>query len=163
MGQRVQLVIAGAAAALALGAAVAAAAQECAPDRLELRAAAGSQAHRFSVEIADDDEERALGLMYRRELGAEAGMLFIFAKPGPRAFWMKNTHIPLDLLFADETGTIRAIGRGKPLSLRPIPGGDAVKYVLEINAGTARRLGVAVGGEIRHPAIERRIAAWPCP
>ena len=162
MGQRVPLAIAGVAAALALAAA-AAAAQECAPDRLDLRAAEGGTAHRFAVEIADDDRERALGLMNRRELPADAGMLFVFPAPGPRAFWMKNTHIPLDLLFADETGTIRAIGRGKPLSLRPIPGGDAIQYVLEINAGTARRLGVAVGGQIRHPAIDRGRAAWPCP
>ena len=162
MGQRVPLVIAGVAAALALAAA-SAAAQECAPDRLDLRAAEGGTVHRFAVEIADDDRERALGLMNRRELPADAGMLFVFPAPGPRTFWMKNTHIPLDLLFADETGTIRAIGRGKPLSLRPIRGGDAVQYVLEINAGTARRLGVAAGGQIRHPAIDRRRAAWPCP
>lgn len=156
-----RLVLAGA--ALAVAVAGAAAAQECAPDRIDLRAAGDGTAHRFSVEIADDDQERALGLMNRRELPADAGMLFVFPAPGPRTFWMKNTHIPLDLLFADETGTIRAVGRGKPLSLRPIFGGEAIQYVLEINAGTARRLGVAVGGEIRHPAIDRGLAAWPCP
>ena len=163
MGQRVRLVLAGAALALAVAGAGAAAAQECAPDRIDLRAAAGGTAHRFSVEIADEPQEHALGLMNRRELPADAGMLFVFPAPGSRTFWMKNTHIWLDLLFADETGTIRAIGRGKPLSLRPIFGGDAIQYVLEINAGTARRLGVAVGGEIRHPAIDRGLAAWPCP
>lgn len=133
----------------------------CAPDRLDIRSDAG--AVRFTVEVADDAEERALGLMNRPEMGQFAGMLFVYERPQPVAFWMKNTMIPLDMLFADETGVVQRIHRmAVPYSTDSIPGGDGIQYVLEINGGLSDTLGLSEGAELRHPAIPDDLAAWPC-
>lgn len=132
----------------------------CAPDVVELRQ--GSSAARFKVEIADDEAERARGLMDRRHLPASAGMLFLYDPPQPVAFWMRNTLIPLDMVFLDAEGVVvRVHENARPLDETPIPGGEAVRAVLEINGGLARRLGVTPGAQMRHPAFGA-IAAWPC-
>jgi len=111
-------------------------------------------AHAFTVEIADDPEERARGLMHRRMLARDAGMLFVFDPPRETAFWMKDTPLPLDILFADESGAIISIARQTtPFSLRDIPSGGVVRGVLEINGGLSDELGVAVGDHLRHPAF----------
>ncbi|WP_343035196.1 DUF192 domain-containing protein [Halovulum dunhuangense] len=149
-------------AALILGAMPLAAQEVCAPDVVDLRS--GDVTARFTVEVADTPESRALGLMNRPEMPQFAGMLFVYEAPTRASFWMKNTLISLDMLFADETGTVTRIHRdATPLSTDPIPGGDDILYVLEINGGMSDLLGLAEGTQLRHPAMDPAIAAWPCP
>lgn len=140
---------------------VARAEMACAPDRLDLRWSGGGES--FAVEIADDDAERAQGLMFRESMAADAGMLFIYDSPRRARFWMKNTLIPLDMVFADATGTVTRVHSGAiPGDLTPIDGGEGVVYVLEINAGLAESLGIVPGTQFRHPAIPAGTTAWPC-
>lgn len=110
--------------------------------------------HRISVEIADTDETRATGLMHREEMAEDHGMLFDFGETRPVSMWMKNTLIPLDMLFLREDGTIARIARNaRPFDLTPIPSGEPVRYVLELNGGAAARLGAAEGDRLEHPII----------
>lgn len=133
----------------------------CAPDSLDVRGPSGMA--RFSVEVADDGAERARGLMFREDMPTAAGMLFVYDRPQSVSFWMKNTLIPLDMIFADESGRVtRVHSDAVPGDLTPIDGGDGVQFVLEINGGLARRMGIAEGAEIRHPAIDPSLAVWPC-
>ncbi|WP_084396056.1 DUF192 domain-containing protein [Henriciella aquimarina] len=105
----------------------------------------------FSVEIADEPEEISFGLMERESLGENAGMLFDFGNPREPAMWMKNTLIPLDMLFITSDGTIQMIARNTvPGSLRTISPGMPVKAVLEINGGRAAELGIEPGDKIEH-------------
>lgn len=116
---------------------------------------ADGETHDFTVEIAETPDQRAQGLMFRRQMDAEAGMLFLFGRSEERAMWMKNTLIPLDMLFIDETGKIvRIEQRTVPHSLRAIVSGAPVSAVLELNAGTASRLVIRPGDRVRHPAFE---------
>ncbi|MDR0809387.1 MAG: DUF192 domain-containing protein [Gemmobacter sp.] len=149
------------AALLVLGPAGAALAGACDPAALDLRGPFG-QAH-FSVEVADDGAERAQGLMYRDSLPKGAGMLFVYEAPQHAVFWMKNTRVALDMLFADAAGRVTRVHHGAvPFDETPIDGGAGVTYVLEINAGLAAQIGIAPGAELRHPAIPASAAAWPC-
>ena len=108
-------------------------------------------AFEFSVELADTPEEREFGLMYRRELAADAGMLFDFGKPRPVSMWMKNTLIPLDMLFLKSDGRIaNIIQRAAPGSLDARTSAGAVLAVLEVNGGTAERLGIRPGDHVVH-------------
>lgn len=133
----------------------------CAADTLELRGPTGTQ--RFTVELADDPAEQAQGLMFREKMATSAGMLFVFPKPKHAQFWMKNTLIPLDMIFADATGVVtRVQSNAVPKDLTPIDGGQDVAFVLEINGGLAKRMGIAAGSEMRHPAINQAEAIWPC-
>ena len=118
---------------------------------------AGGVEHRFTVELADEPEERRVGLMHRTELAADAGMLFDFGdEPQPLSMWMKNTLIPLDMAFIDEEGVIRRIAADTvPRSLESIPSGAPVIAVLEVNGGTYARLGVKEGDRVRHPMFQR--------
>jgi hypothetical protein len=116
---------------------------------------AGGTEHAFQVEVAETGDQRAQGLMFRRQLAADAGMLFLFGGSEVRAMWMKNTLIPLDMLFIDETGKIvRIEERTVPHSERAIVSGGPVSAVLELNAGTASRLMIQPGDRVRHPAFE---------
>ena len=148
------------AAALALGLAPAGAAwAECSDTRVALRGAWGEAS--FTVEVADDLAERSQGLMNRSQMPRFAGMLFVYDRPQQVAFWMKNTLIPLDMIFADARGTVRKVhANAVPGDLTPIPGGDDVQYVLEINGGMAAMLGIGPGTELQHPSVSN--AAWPC-
>ncbi len=147
---------------LTLCASAAQASETCSPDAVDLRGDWG-QAH-FSVEVADDAQEQQKGLMFREKMSASAGMLFVYERPHNARFWMKNTLIPLDMLFLDKTGRVTRIAENaKPLDETPIDGGDNVLMILEINGGMARGLGITVGSELRHPAFDSSIAAWPCP
>jgi uncharacterized protein len=102
--------------------------------------------HRFDVELAVTPQEMAQGLMFRRSLAADAGMLFVYDVPQRASFWMKNTLIPLDMLFIAPDGKIINIHeRAVPQSLEPIPSAGPVKAVLELNGGTASRLGIKPG------------------
>ena len=133
----------------------------CAPTRLDLRWDGGHES--FAVEVADDAGERAQGLMFRTELAPASGMLFVYDSPKRPSFWMKNTLIPLDMVFADATGTVtRVHADAVPGDLTPIDGGEGVQFVLEINAGLAKKLGIVPGSALRHPAIPGAGAAWPC-
>ena len=144
----------------ALGAAPVGAAG-CAPGTVDLRGPWGQA--RFSVEIADTPAERAQGLMRRDSLPASSGMLFIYESARNASFWMKNTLIPLDMVFADPTGLVtRVHSNAIPQDLTSIDGGAGVLMVLEINGGLAKKLGISVGTQLRYPTIDGSVAAWPC-
>lgn len=133
----------------------------CSPSYVEIKSDAGQI--RFEVDVADDELERANGLMHVAEMAPFKGMLFIYEQPLRAAFWMKNTLIPLDMLFADPTGTITKVHpNAVPLSEETIDGGENVLYVLEINGGMAARLGIKEGAVMQHPAFDQNLAAWAC-
>ncbi len=135
---------------------------KCSETRVDLRGDWGSA--RFTVEVADDEEERAIGLMNRPELPRSSGMLFIYDHPQRVGFWMENTLIPLDMVFMSEDGVVRHIHENaKPLDRTIIMGGsDDILAILEINGGMAGALGIDVGSELRHPLLDQSKAAWPC-
>ncbi|MCZ0961265.1 DUF192 domain-containing protein [Paracoccus benzoatiresistens] len=141
--------------------------QACSPDSVIFQT--GGDTVTVRVELADDESERARGLMYRRELAPGNGMLFIYDSPRAVSFWMRNTYIPLDLVFLDQTGTIRHIHRkAVPLDETPIPGaapGDPRperQMILEIGGGEAERLGLKVGQPMAHPRLQQDLASLPC-
>lgn len=117
---------------------------------------------RYAIEIADDDAERARGLMFRDELAADHGMLFIHERQEPLAYWMKNTRIPLDILYFDEAQKLVSQQRDvPPCSLGdrcpPYPSSAPARYVLELNAGEAARIGLKDGAELKFgPGITAR-------
>lgn len=123
---------------------------EFATSELRIETAAGGS-YRFTVELAVTPEQMARGLMFRTELAEDAGMLFVLDRERPMAFWMKNTLIPLDMLFIDRSGRIvRIHERAVPLSTTSIPSGQPVKAVLEINGGLSARLGIRPGDRVVH-------------
>ncbi len=133
---------------------------DCAVDRVDLRGDWGRA--RFTVELADDHDELSLGLMHRDFLPLSSGMLFAFDAPQRAVFWMKNTRIPLDILFMTPTGKVTKIHENAiPFDETHIDGGEGIKFVLEINGGLSRRLGIDEGSELRHPAVGPD-PAWPC-
>ncbi|MEM1151484.1 MAG: DUF192 domain-containing protein [Pseudomonadota bacterium] len=133
----------------------------CSENTVTLRT--GDALSRFTVEVADDAVEQAQGLMFREELALGAGMLFVFDRPRATSFWMRNTLIPLDMIFIGADGVVDKVhANAVPLDETPIPGGDAIQFVLEINGGLAARLGIAEGTEVQHPAIAQASAAFPC-
>ena len=112
----------------------------------------GDEVFAFSVEVANDPDEISFGLMERTEIAEDAGMLFDFGNPRETSMWMKNTILPLDMLFIDSDGSVEMIARNTvPGSLRTISPGIPVKAVLELNAGTATRLGIEPGDVVVHP------------
>jgi uncharacterized membrane protein (UPF0127 family) len=120
-----------------------------------LRIETGAGTHEFQVEIAETPNQRAQGLMFRRQMNADAGMLFLFGGQEERAMWMKNTFIPLDMLFIEKSGRILRIEqRTVPHSLRAIVSGGPVFAVLELNAGTASRLSIRPGDRVIYPAFD---------
>ena len=143
-------------AALAVCAALstaAAAAPACDHERIEILAGPGSRS--FAIEIADDPEEQARGLMFRPALAADAGMLFVYATPRPANFWMRNTMIALDMIFIDDTGRIESIAeRTDPYSERVSSSQGDVRAVLEISGGLSRELGIGPGDQVIHAAFQ---------
>ncbi len=136
-------------------------AAECAPDRLDIRGPWGSA--RFSIEIADSNAERERGLMFRDSIGAAQGMLFVYDTPGSPSYWMKNTLIPLDMLFITPEGQVQYVkDSAQPGDLNPVNGGDGVIAVFEIRGGMAKLLGIGPGDELRSPAFDAKTALWPC-
>jgi uncharacterized membrane protein (UPF0127 family) len=117
-----------------------------------LEIASKTGVHSFSVEVVGTDAERAKGLMYRRELPEGHGMLFDFKTEQPVAFWMKNTYVPLDMIFIRADGRILRIAENtEPLSERLVPSGGPILGVLEVVAGTAKKLGLAPGDKVSYP------------
>lgn len=117
---------------------------------------------RFTVALADTNETRAQGLMFVEQMGTLEGMLFVYDTPRRATFWMKNTLISLDMLFADETGTVTKLHEfAIPGDITTIDGGDNVIAVLEINGGLSGRLGIKEGDVLQHPSFGDKAAA-PC-
>src|SRR5262245_21697885 len=112
----------------------------------------GGRDIKFDVELALNDAERSRGLMFREKLGPYDGMLFDFYQEAPVSFWMKNTLIPLDMVFIAGDGTIKHVhSNAVPLSTDSIPSQFPVRAVLEINGGSARLLGIKPGDKVKHP------------
>jgi hypothetical protein len=108
--------------------------------------------HVFSVEIAATPPTREVGLMNRRFMPMDRGMLFEFEREEPVAFWMKNTYIPLDMIFIARSGKVTRIAeRAEPLSETVIPSGGPAAAVLELNGGVAAAIGIRPGDQITHP------------
>ncbi len=138
-----------------------AATAQCVSDRIDLRGDWGRAG--FAVEVVDTPETRAQGLMHREEMPKSAGMLFVYEHPQRVAFWMRNTLIPLDMIFADATGVVQKVHENAvPGDETAIPGGDNIQFVLEINGGLASLYGIEAGTVLRHPKIVAKSAAWPC-
>jgi uncharacterized membrane protein (UPF0127 family) len=122
-----------------------------------LEIASKSGVHVFAVEIAENDAERAKGLMYRKELPEGQGMLFDFHREQEVSFWMQNTYIPLDMVFIRADGRILRIAENtEPLSTKLIPSGGPVRAVLEVIGGTTRKLGIAPGDRVASPIFKAR-------
>jgi uncharacterized membrane protein (UPF0127 family) len=110
----------------------------------------GTGAHHYEVEIANDEPSREHGLMDRHEMAANHGMLFEFPERAPVTFWMKDTYIPLDMIFIDTDGAVRAIAENAtPQSEALIPSRVAVVGVLELNAGQAKAIKLKVGDKVK--------------
>jgi len=136
------------------------AAAACRDDTVELRGDWGQA--RFSVDLAQTAAERSQGLMFVENMPASRGMLFIYPDEQPVAFWMQNTLIPLDMIFADATGLIHKVhSNAIPGDTTAIDGGTS-RFVLEINGGLAQAIGLTAGSELRHPSVPRDGAVWPC-
>jgi len=135
-------------------------ADTCSLDAVDLRWEGGSS--RFTVELADDPQERAQGLMFREQLGRFSGMLFAYPNEQPVSFWMQNTLISLDMLFFDSKGVLQNVQENAiPKDPTSLFGGDKIQYVLEINGGMTKKLGIKIGAELRYPLIKGG-AAWAC-
>jgi uncharacterized membrane protein (UPF0127 family) len=111
----------------------------------------------FSVEMATTEEEKTTGLMYRKELADGKGMLFDFSPEQQVSMWMKNTYIPLDMIFIRADGRILRIAENtEPLSTKIISSGGLAKGVLEVIAGTAQKYGIQPGDRVAHPLFNSR-------
>lgn len=133
----------------------------CTPDKVSIKGGFGTVS--FKVELADTPQTRAIGLMNRASMPRFSGMLFIYERPQALAFWMRNTLIPLDMLFVEPSGRIAKIhANAVPLDETPIEGGQGLSHVLEINGGLAAQLGISEGDTLRHPSIPQQTALWPC-
>ena len=121
---------------------------------LEIETARGR--HHFMVELATSQDQQVQGLMFRRSLAPDAGMLFLYEDDHEIQMWMKNTLIPLDMIFIQADGTILSIAqRTVPGSLATIPSQGAARAVLEVNGGTAARLGIKPGDRVLYPGLGR--------
>ena len=115
------------------------------------------KSHEFDVELAISRRQKSMGLMYRRHLSHDKGMLFVYEKSSKISMWMKNTFLSLDMLFIDKVGRINYIvERAEPLNERLINGRYHARAVLELNAGTVARLGLKVGDQVRHSVFRNQ-------
>jgi uncharacterized protein len=123
------------------------------PAPLVAETAAGERS--FTIEIADDQSERSAGLMFRESMDDDHGMLFVFPETRPVGFWMKNTPMPLDIVFIGEDGKVLDVLPGEPFSEALVSPGTTVqvRFVLELKRGIAEKAGIEDGGAIRHPVI----------
>jgi uncharacterized protein len=120
-----------------------------AADLQKIEIASKNGTHPFNVELALTDDQRARGLMFRKELPDAQGMLFDFKVEQEVGFWMKNTYIPLDMIFIRADGTIRRIAANtEPLSERLVPSEGPIRFVLEVAGGSAKKLGIEPGDKV---------------
>lgn len=125
--------------------------------QVPLAVESSSSVHRFTVELALSPRQQAQGLMFRRRLAADAGMLFVYPAPRIITMWMRNTYIPLDMMFIGSDGRIvRIAERARPMSTETISSGRPALAVLEVNAGTAARLGIRPGDRVIAEALRGR-------
>lgn len=123
---------------------------------------ANGQGHEFVLEVADTEERRQRGLMFREELPEDGGMIFIYEPPQVAAMWMKNTLIPLDMVFVDAEGRIvHVASRATPHSLEPISAGVPVTAVIELNGGTCDRLAIGVGDRVHYEVAVTSTSSAP--
>jgi uncharacterized protein len=128
-------------------------------DQLAIEKSGGGAPVRFTIERAESDQEKALGLMFRTELKDSEGMLFNYGRSFEVTMWMRNTYIPLDMVFIRADGVIHRIEvRAEPLSERVISSGGDVRAVLEIAGGASERLGIKAGDRVRHMIFENAAA-----
>ncbi len=111
--------------------------------------------YKLRVEIADEREEHIAGLMFRRRLAENQGMLFVYEKESKLSFWMKDTVLPLSIAFIASDGTIREIRDMKPLSLNPVQSGKYVRYALEVNQGWFTSRGIRAGDKVQLPPSQK--------
>ena len=110
--------------------------------------------HSFNIEVATTNHERALGLMFRRSLPENGGMLFLYDRPQPAAMWMKNTLIPLDMIFIAADGRVHRIEQNaEPHSTALIPSEGPIVGVLELNGGEAAKIGLKRGDKVLYPGL----------
>jgi uncharacterized protein len=125
-------------------------------ERRTVEIASKSGVHAFKVDLAATDRERGRGLMFHRSLPQSYGMLFDFKRDQDVDMWMKNTYVPLDMIFIrSDGGILRIADNTRPLSERLIPSGGPVRAVLEVAGGTARKLGIAPGDRVVSPIFRR--------
>jgi uncharacterized membrane protein (UPF0127 family) len=105
----------------------------------------------FVLQVADDEPEQATGLMYRDSMPADHGMIFIFPDERHRGFWMKNTRIPLDIVYLDSKGQIVSIKAMRPYDLTNVPSDRPARFAIELNHGTAKAINLRVGDRIEIP------------
>ena len=118
---------------------------------LEFKTPAGKSISEIEIELADTPQKREMGLMYRTSMKENQGMLFIFDTEERQSFWMKNTEIPLDIIFVNEEKTVVHIAENcEPYSLKQIPSFEYAMYVVEVNAGYMRKNNVQVGSTIKY-------------
>lgn len=123
---------------------------------------ANGDGHEFVLEVADTEERRQRGLMFRKELPEDGGMIFIYDPPQVAAMWMKNTLIPLDMVFVDAGNRIAHVAtRTTPHSLEPISAGVPVAAVIELNGGTCDRLGMGVGDRVHYELTATSASSAP--
>ena len=121
-------------------------------------ASSKGQIHKFIVELAVTPPQLELGLMYRDSMPADHGMLFDFGTPRPVMMWMKNTELPLDMLFLDQKGIVTHIQENAvPYSEAIISSGGPVAYVIEVNGGVVKKLGLAVGDKVTNATISAKL------
>ncbi|WP_052726285.1 DUF192 domain-containing protein [Devosia epidermidihirudinis] len=144
------------AATIAVVAAIAMPLAACSDEgKLTLHTATGE--YKFNVEVVDNDETRAQGLMFRQELAPDAGMLFDFKAERQVAFWMRNTFIPLDMIFVDAKGVVKNVHvNARPHDPTSIPSDGPVQYVLEIPGGRSVEIGLKAGDTMDHDRIGAR-------
>ncbi len=127
------------------------------PDKITIKTEKKSQV--FRIEVMKSVEERAKGMMFREELAPDRGMLFVFNVVAKQNFWMKNTLIPLDIIFIDETGRIIKVHKmAKPRDEGLIPSGKPVLAVLEIKGGEAEKRGIKAGNRVIYPIFAKTLA-----
>jgi uncharacterized membrane protein (UPF0127 family) len=117
-------------------------------EQAALTIASSNGEHRLTVEVAKTPEEQARGLMFRNSVPPDRGMIFPYDPPVPASFWMKNTLVPLDMIFIRADGTIARIVTAKPLDETSVPAGEPVAAVLELRGGRAAELGIREGDKV---------------
>lgn len=124
-------------------------------DRITIESPPDFTGRMIDVELAVTPRQRQIGLMFRKSMPENHGMLFIFDEERPQSFWMKNTYIPLDMIFIDSSGTVVHVHKGaRPLDQTVIHSQKPAMAVLEVNAGAAERMGIVTGSHIRHEAFQ---------